>query len=68
MRQLFLINMLMFIHNGKLNISLIDVGSEAIFDTDVNIDKNHDFTIIFCQKGCLSGVNRKWSMYIYIVQ
>ena len=40
--------MLMFIQNGKLNMSLIDVGSEAIFDTDVNIDKNHDFTIIFC--------------------
>lgn len=30
--------MLMFIHNGKLNISLI-VGSKAIFDIDVNIDK-----------------------------
>ena len=43
--------MLMFIQNGKLNISLIDVGSEAIFDTDVNIDKNHDFT----NKGLLSN-------------
>lgn len=42
--------MLMFIQNGKLNISLIVVVSEAIFDTDVNIDKIMILLLHFVRK------------------
>ena len=42
--------MLMFIQNGNLNISLIVVVSEAIFDTDVNIDKIMILLLLFVRK------------------